>query len=336
MINVNEKLLDILTDSQYFLLCKMVKYGKQSCPKNEVLCKATKWGLKKVLKVKKELVNEGVLKIETRWKIVNDKKVRDSNKYIITTSLIAKYRPIKQTGDISLSELVQSELSQSELVKFDIGHNDLDYIKVLRIVIIESNKLLKIKESIENTHTQIQDLESANQNQKAHIEKLEEELKNKKENPKEKGSEQKEKEYSLDSPSIVPPTAEHDNGAKLKPVKKRDRKNWTSLDMNLHSLTLPKEWPIELQEKVLEYWYYMEEKKGVNWGTVATIKRQRDAVTDYLKKFSDVQIIDSLEEAMKQGNASYNPKWTINRKKKNGEDHGEKGTFSFKTKITNG
>ena len=93
-------------------------------------------------------------------------------------------------------------------------------------------------------------------------------------------------------------------------------KAWTQLKITLHDYSLPKNWSEELKTKALEYWFYLEERKGKSYGTITTIKRQVQAISKHLEKYTCAQIIDSLEDAMFRGNVSYNPKWTAKRKEK--------------------
>lgn len=145
MINVNEKLLDQLNDSEYFLISKLMKYGKKSCPKNSVLMSITKWGDNKVKKYKKSLVDKGFLIVSKRWKILNGKRVRDSNEYLINTNLISKYRG-KQESELYCFHTIEihtdeNDTNDFELDDFELYENDQG-IKVLKLLIIDNNKLL--------------------------------------------------------------------------------------------------------------------------------------------------------------------------------------------------
>jgi hypothetical protein len=174
----------------------------------------------------------------------------------------------------------------------------------------DKNKELKNKEEEkerEKALSQIKELEKQ-------LKESQLALKTEKENQRKKVAPKKESE------TTPPPTGENNQAAKRKTAKRKNKGDWTQLDITLHNLTLPEKWTEPLKEKVLEYWYYMDEKKGANWGTTQTIIRQRDAVTNHLQKFSISEIVDSLEEAMLKGNASYNPSWTKNRKDKEQKD----------------
>lgn len=108
---------------------------------------------------------------------------------------------------------------------------------------------------------------------------------------------------------------------------------WTKLDTNLHNYKIP--FSDTLNESLVNYWKYMEERNGHNWGTKTTIVAQVDKVKAFLNNFSESQIIDSLEECQERGNVTYNPQWTINRRKKQNEENKSQNTYSFKTQISN-
>lgn len=150
MLNINEKLLDQLDESQYFLICKLMKYGKRSCPKNDVLANATGWGINKVQKIKKQLVELGFLSIKPRHKMKGNKRVKDSNEYKITTNLIAKFRgeeiekkPIEKivfhVNDFHVDDF---EVDDFHVDEFEVDENGV-VIKVLRILSIENKEVLR-------------------------------------------------------------------------------------------------------------------------------------------------------------------------------------------------
>jgi hypothetical protein len=308
MINTNEKLLDILSESQYFLLSKIVKYGKKCCPKNEVLCRSTKWGLKKIQKVKKELISLGLLEVTNRWKTVNDKKVRDSNQYRITTNLISKFRGKSKELELSQFDSIELELSRFELVHFELSQFELVQKgidnKVLRIIIIDNNKLL-IKESKEK-NTLLEKFQLENENLKAQI--LELKILNEKQR----------KKVSLKKESKNMPLG---LSSFEQMEYRRKNKTWTQLDTNFNGgFKMPIEWPENLQNEVLGQWIYLDEKKGQNWGTSRTLSAQITLINDWLKKYTAAEIIESLKDCQQRGNVTPNPKWTINRKLKEKQD----------------
>jgi hypothetical protein len=110
----------------------------------------------------------------------------------------------------------------------------------------------------------------------------------------------------------------------------KNSENWTKLDINLHNYKMP--FSDKLNASLLNYWKYMEEKKGRNWGTKTTIVLQVDFVHKFLKTFTEEEIAASLLECMSSGNSSYNPEWTKNRNKKM---EPVKQKYSFNTKISN-
>ena len=90
----------------------------------------------------------------------------------------------------------------------------------------------------------------------------------------------------------------------------------TSLDITLHNFKFSDEFSAGLQESILSYWNYLQEKKGPKWGSVTTIKAQLQRFQKLIKEFSDIQIKESIEECIERGNITFNPQWTINRIKK--------------------
>ena len=90
----------------------------------------------------------------------------------------------------------------------------------------------------------------------------------------------------------------------------------TSLDITLNDFKFSDEFSAGLQESILSYWNYLQEKKGPKWGSVTTIKAQLQRFQKLIKEFSDLQIKQSIEECIERGNITFNPQWTINRIKK--------------------
>lgn len=138
-------------------------------------------------------------------------------------------------------------------------------------------------------------------------------------NPKKQDSEEKEKSSAKKEkePVEVPPT-DYGYQSRKKKLAKSKGKSWSQLDINLHSYkdNLPQEWSSDFTETVIDFWYYLEEKKGVNWGTVRTIKGQVEAIENWRLKYNEQQITQSIKECIERGNSQYNPQWTINRIKK--------------------
>lgn len=258
MINTNEKLLDQLDADQYFLISKIVKYGKKSCPKNEVLRHATGWGIKKVQRVKKELILLGFMLSNKRWKYVDGKRMRDSNQYVITTDLISKYRGKEYAQQCQIG-IVQIGTDEGGIVQLGIDEFELDEVeldengtgnKVLRIIIIEEYKVLS-KKSIErekDTPLHIQNLETQLKNLQA--ENLE--LKNKEEKPKEKTSAKKEKRTFPDNTPRKTYSIE---------VPKTESKQTKPYEMHLNNYPfVEKGWSIKLVKRFFLYCETKDEK----------------------------------------------------------------------------
>ncbi len=172
-------------------------------------------------------------------------------------------------------------------------------------------------ENCEDKNTNIKILieeESTHAQEKVDIEIQEPKIQN---SEKEKNSAKKEKGLEYYQDGEMPP---HDLGyqSAKKRVAKQKGSSWSQLDINLSSYKdkLPQYWTKDFTEEIIDFWRYCEEKKGVNWGTVRTIKSQVETIENYLLKFSEQQISDSIKECIKNGNVSFNPQWTINRIKK--------------------
>ena len=90
----------------------------------------------------------------------------------------------------------------------------------------------------------------------------------------------------------------------------------TSLDITLHNFKFSDEFSAGLQETILSYWKYLQEKKGAKWGSVTTIKAQLQRFQKLIKEFTPEQITESINECIERGNITFNPQWTINRIKK--------------------
>jgi len=95
----------------------------------------------------------------------------------------------------------------------------------------------------------------------------------------------------------------------------RKKGTWTSLDMTLNGgYELPKAWSEQFKDFVLGFWIYLESKKDRRWGVARTINGQAEIINGFLKQYTEVQIIESINECMDCGNLSFNPAWTKNRK----------------------
>lgn len=95
MINIDTRLLDDVTIDQLGLLCHIVKRadGNLSCyPSNKTLCADTGWNIKKLQKVKTELMEKGLLIVKPR---IGKEEKQGSNWYAIRTDLMGIYVPAK-------------------------------------------------------------------------------------------------------------------------------------------------------------------------------------------------------------------------------------------------
>jgi hypothetical protein len=90
MINIDDRLLPGIDESELFLLCHITKRLNKEMfcfPSNRTLMEETNWGKEKLQKVKKSLIDKGYLAIENRF-IDN---VQTSNICTVTTDLIGCY-----------------------------------------------------------------------------------------------------------------------------------------------------------------------------------------------------------------------------------------------------
>lgn len=296
MINTNEKLLDQLDADQYFLISKIVKYGKKSCPKNEVLRHATCWGIKKVQRVKKELILLGFMLSNKRWKYVDGKRMRDSNQYVITTDLIAKYRG-KESVQRCQVGIVQIGTDEGGTVQLGIDEFELDEVeldengtcnKVLRIIIIEEYKVLtkesmlrekKALSKIQNLETQLKNLQAVNL-----------ELKNKEEK-KGKESSAKEKRTFPDNTPRKTYTVE------VPPTDTQPKKPY---EMFLHRYPFDKKgWSEKLKQIFLSYCEVKDEKSYKGYST-AQMKLRVTEINEALDKH-EVEWIEKLVSSAANG-----------------------------------
>lgn len=97
MINIDDRLLKQVNADKLWLLCHIAKHMDErlSCfPSNKTLCTSTGWGLFKVKEVKKELVADGILRIEQRYK----GHAQISNQYFFNTSYISVFVNLRGKG----------------------------------------------------------------------------------------------------------------------------------------------------------------------------------------------------------------------------------------------
>lgn len=339
MINVNEKLLDVLDADQYYLVCKLMKYGKRSCPKNDVLVNSLGWGVNKLQKVKKQLVEHGILQIKPRFKILNGKRVKDSNEYLITSKLVSKYRGAELDKDdfhilqvhVNENQVDEYDVDDFHLHEFEVDENGV-IIKVLRIVIIENNKVLR-KESIAPTPKETK--LSVAEKIKRSAAKLG--VKNQ-DAKKEKSSAKKEKS---ETPEIAPidlsdfPAIEDTNAERM-PAK---RLKWlktgkgTNLEINLANFTKPAIWSEELTKKVFEYFEDRQERKGAGWASSGALAGMANQITIFLKETSESEMLETLTAAIIKGWSIPNPSWDRGTKMQSKDE--KRNSNSAKSNSTN-
>lgn len=95
MLNIDTRILDDLTSDQYWLLSHILKRidADLTCfPSNKKLCEDTRWEIKKLQKIKAELIGNGFLIVKPRKK----GDAQTSNEYKVQTDLISVYVPAKK------------------------------------------------------------------------------------------------------------------------------------------------------------------------------------------------------------------------------------------------
>jgi hypothetical protein len=102
MINIDSRLFDTVTADQLWLLCQIIKRADANLacyPSNKTLCVDTGWNIKKLQRVKSELIECGLLVVKAR---ATGTEKQTSNWYVVQTEFIAVYVPAK-----NLSVLIQ-------------------------------------------------------------------------------------------------------------------------------------------------------------------------------------------------------------------------------------
>lgn len=96
MINIDSRFLRLVDGDHMWLILNildMANPSDMSCfPSNKTLCKKTKWNIKKLQRVKEELILKGLLKISAR----KHGPIQSSNLYTIDSELLGIYVPAKQ------------------------------------------------------------------------------------------------------------------------------------------------------------------------------------------------------------------------------------------------
>jgi hypothetical protein len=88
MINIDDRLLGKVDSNELYLLCHLAKRlnNDRVCwPSNKLLCNETGWHIDKVQRIKKQLVDKGILKVIVRK---DDGGSQMSNAYKVNTALI--------------------------------------------------------------------------------------------------------------------------------------------------------------------------------------------------------------------------------------------------------
>jgi len=138
MLNINGKILDKLDANEYYLFSILLNYGKKSHPDNGVLMHRTGWGLQKLQKVKKSLVDKEIIEINARFDREDNARGRASNEYKIKCRGCSKFNGV-QLYDFHVIEiqLDENHVHEIQLDDFQVEN------KVLKLSIIETIKLLK-------------------------------------------------------------------------------------------------------------------------------------------------------------------------------------------------
>jgi len=90
MINIDTRILPKVSSDEFWLLMNIVsRFNKKLIcwPSNKTLCKDTRWSLKKLQRVKSQLIDKGLLVANIRYNLNS----QTSNEYQINTDLIGVY-----------------------------------------------------------------------------------------------------------------------------------------------------------------------------------------------------------------------------------------------------
>ena len=112
MLNIDTRFLDQVDADQYWFVTHILKRANKNnaCfPSNKTLCSDTGWNIKKLQKVKSELIDKGLLIVKTRD---GDKNRQGSNWYIINTELIGVFVPGKDM-DVLLQDTPKTDTLKS-------------------------------------------------------------------------------------------------------------------------------------------------------------------------------------------------------------------------------
>lgn len=120
-----------------------------------------------------------------------------------------------------------------------------------------------------------------------------------------------------------------------KKVANKKRSEWTQLDMTMANYQFPEDWSKPLQETIMTYFRYMEERKGYNWGGITTIKAQIRHFNTLSNKYTPEQIINALNDTIFKGNVTVNPQWLINRNQKEKDEQQKQSANNGKSIYEN-
>lgn len=93
MINIDNRIFQKVDESEFWLLCHIAKRlnNNRLCwPSNKLLCKDTGWSMDKLQRIKKRLIDKGILKVIERM----HPNGQGSNAYKMCTNLIGIYIPV--------------------------------------------------------------------------------------------------------------------------------------------------------------------------------------------------------------------------------------------------
>lgn len=118
MINVDDRLLDKVTDSEMYLLLILASYfgetfKKSAFPSNKTLMERTKWGIDKLRSVKNSLIEKGMIEVEERY----DKNRQTTNMYHVNLGDMLGYfvnisEDKRQSGGVGKSNHTRSRKTQ--------------------------------------------------------------------------------------------------------------------------------------------------------------------------------------------------------------------------------
>jgi len=301
MLNINGKLLDKLDENEYYLLSILLNYGKKSHPDNGVLMHRTGWGLQKLQKVKKSLVDKGIINILARFDRKDNARGRASNEYKIKSKLCSKFNNI-HLHDFHVIEiqLDENHIHEIQLDDFKLDENHAEKY-ILKLSIIEIIKLLK-DEYVKEKNAHIKNLEEKNKQLQAEILTLKTELEK-----KEKSCAKKEKHQFPNN------TAKKAYKVNQVPADSTFLKNY---EVALANYKYPSSWTDELKEAFLSLCESKHEKSKGNFGA-SSVKAIIRKINQYLGNHKPSLIAESIYLTIENPTWSdFDPQWVLDRKAK--------------------